>query len=516
MSSRSQLFQLIKSLSRSEKGYFKKVYSQNVLGKKNQYLELFDAIDAQNEYDGDELAKQFEDKQIFTQLSVAKNYLHKIILKSLRAFHSQASVDIELNEMMVNIELLYNKRLTEACKKEIQRAEQLIIQYEVFYKYPEIVRWEKLLMNQRSFSVDLSDERKELYRKEKMYLEYTTNLADYSYLSYQLYSAYTKAGMARDPEMLRLSDEIISDPLLQDESLAKTIRAKSFYFNIRAKYHEIRNDFANTHLHNQKFVELLEENPGYIKNNLPGYVPGLYNYLLSCVRLRKHDDFFIVLEKLKGVAEKYGAPDELAMSINLMAHNVELFYLLNVGDFKGALKVAKEARQFLKGDTGKQSPQLYVELYYYIAYSYFGNARYDKALVYLNRIINNSAFFPREDMLCYARILNLVCHFEIGNERFVDYNLKSTYRFLSKMNKVYKFETIILSFIKTMLKVPGRNLLRDKLTDLRAKLEQIASDPYEKNAFEYFDFIGWLDSKLGHREFAEVVREKNQKLEEKN
>ena len=123
MSSRSQLFQLIKSLSRSEKGYFKKVYSQNVLGKKNQYLELFDAIDAQNEYDGDELAKQFEDKQIFTQLSVAKNYLHKIILKSLRAFHSQASVDIELNEMMVNIELLYNKRLTEACKKEIQRAE---------------------------------------------------------------------------------------------------------------------------------------------------------------------------------------------------------------------------------------------------------------------------------------------------------------------------------------------------------------------------------------------------------
>ncbi|MDX2002136.1 MAG: hypothetical protein SFW35_06880 [Chitinophagales bacterium] len=509
MSNKSQLYELIKSLNRSEKGYFKKVYSQNVLGKKNQYIELFDAIDAQEVYDGDALMKQFNDKKIFEQLSVAKNYLYKIILKSLRSYYSQSSIDIELNEVLVNIEILYNKRLIEACKKEIQKAEELIEKYEIPQKFSEIARWQKLLMNQRSNSTDLGPSRRELYEKEKMYTEMLDNLTEYSYLSFQLYSTYTKMGMARHTDMLQLSDQIVSHPLLQDDSLAKSTRAKSFFYNIRAKYSEIRNDFESTHKYNKLFVELLENKPGYTKYNLLGYVPGLYNLILSSVRLRQRDDVLYALEKLKAVPKNFEVPKEYELTIKLMALNGELFFHLNFGQFEEAVQAAKEAIGVLNEDTGKQVPQLYIEIYYFIAYAYFGNGMNDKALVWLNRIINNGSYFPREDMLCYARILNLLCHYELGNERFVEYNLKSTYRFLSKMKKVYKFETVILSFIKLQLKTSSRVLVKERLLTLRKELIAISQDPFEHNAFEHFDFVAWIDSKIEGRSFMSIVKEHN-------
>ena len=51
----------------------------------------------------------------------------------------------------------------------------------------------------------------------------------------------------------------------------------------------------------------------------------------------------------------------------------------------------------------------------------------------------------REDLLCFSRILNLVAHYEAG----LDYNLesliKSTYRFLIKMEDLYAVQKEMVS-----------------------------------------------------------------------
>ena len=41
----------------------------------------------------------------------------------------------------------------------------------------------------------------------------------------------------------------------------------------------------------------------------------------------------------------------------------------------------------------------------------------------------------------------------------------------------------------------------------------LSKDPYESRAFEHFDFISWLESKIEKRPFVEIVREKAKKLE---
>ena len=63
------LFELIHSMSMSEKRHFKLYSLKHVIGEKNQYTMLFDAIDKQ---------KKYNEKNL-NDLSFVKNLLQKIM-----------------------------------------------------------------------------------------------------------------------------------------------------------------------------------------------------------------------------------------------------------------------------------------------------------------------------------------------------------------------------------------------------------------------------------------------------
>ena len=87
----ADLFHLIKSLSRNEKGYFKKYVSRHTLKGENNYVRLFDAIDRQKTYDEDKLLRK---ESYIRQLPLLKNYLYQMILESLENFYSKSRINI--------------------------------------------------------------------------------------------------------------------------------------------------------------------------------------------------------------------------------------------------------------------------------------------------------------------------------------------------------------------------------------------------------------------------------------
>ena len=58
--------------------------------------------------------------------------------------------------------------------------------------------------------------------------------------------------------------------------------------------------------------------------------------------------------------------------------------------------------------------------YYKIASLYFGNGDNDKSIDYLNKIINWKVDL-RTDLQCYARLLHLIAHYELGNFQLLEY-----------------------------------------------------------------------------------------------
>ena len=94
-----ELYKLIKSLSSSEKRFFKIYASRHVIGKENNYVLLFDAIALQKSYSEKAIKVKFSGEPFMKRFAAVKNYLHLLIIKSMRNFHSGSTIDIELKEM---------------------------------------------------------------------------------------------------------------------------------------------------------------------------------------------------------------------------------------------------------------------------------------------------------------------------------------------------------------------------------------------------------------------------------
>lgn len=104
------LFQLIKSLGKSEKRNFKLYSTRNSGSEELKIVQLFDALDKMDDYDEAILFKK--NKNITKpQLSNLKAHLYKQILSSLRLINDENNIDIQLHELMDQARILYNKGL---------------------------------------------------------------------------------------------------------------------------------------------------------------------------------------------------------------------------------------------------------------------------------------------------------------------------------------------------------------------------------------------------------------------
>ena len=119
----TELHDLIKSLTKSEKRFFK-LHSSLQAGDKN-YLRIFDSIDKQKVYDEEAIKKQFANERFIKHLPSEKNHLYKLILKALRSYHAESSISGTLKQEIKNIEILYQKALYVECNKLLHRAKRI-------------------------------------------------------------------------------------------------------------------------------------------------------------------------------------------------------------------------------------------------------------------------------------------------------------------------------------------------------------------------------------------------------
>ena len=104
------LFQLIHSLEKAEKRNFKLYIKRNSARDDLKIVRLFDALDKLEDYDEKILLKKLKDIEK-PQLANLKTHLYKELLASLRDMKSADSIELQLNELLDNARILYNKGL---------------------------------------------------------------------------------------------------------------------------------------------------------------------------------------------------------------------------------------------------------------------------------------------------------------------------------------------------------------------------------------------------------------------
>jgi tetratricopeptide (TPR) repeat protein len=93
---------------------------------------------------------------------------------------------------------------------------------------------------------------------------------------------------------------------------------------------------------------------------------------------------------------------------------------------------------------------------YKIASLYFGSGDYDTSIDYLQKIIHHNIDL-RTDLHCYARLVHLMAHYELGNDEIIESLIKSVYRFMAKMENLTVVEEEMFKFVRNSFKfLPGR------------------------------------------------------------
>ena len=498
------LFQLIKSLDQSEKRYFKIFATMHIKGsEENKYIMLFDAIDKQSEYDEAEIRKKFKNEKFLNQLHVAKNYLYNNILKSLRLFHSERSKLNELMDILRDVQILYEKSLYKQCRKLLDKAKKIAYTYEKHSHILAVLDWEKTLARTSAYA---NTEEKDLlgfYDEINETMEKLRNINEYWKLTMNSFLLRKKQGEIRDKAELKKFNEIIKHPLLQTENKATSFQSKTFYFNIKGLYYFTNKDYKNLLNHCKKLVDLLEANPLLMKED--NYIASLYNLLLVQIELRQYDDALNTIKKLRDFKSNSTA---MQTRIFVTSYDTEINLYLRTGEFEKGIPLIKEIEEGLKKFGEKLNKESEVLFSFNIAYLYFGLGEYNNSLTWINKIINDKELTVREDIQCFARILNLLVHYELGNYDLIEYIMKSTRRYLSNKNKLNKFELITLNYIRKLI---NADIDDDKMfiyNEWKKELNAISDDILEIKAFEYFDFLSWLESKQGKKSFAQVVKEK--------
>src|SRR5688572_5918451 len=179
------LFQLIKSLEKSEKRNFKLYVKRNSGGEDLKIVQLFDALDKMPEYDESRLLKNRSfNKQ---QLSNIKAHLYRKILSSLRLIKDTDNIDLQLHEQMDHARILYNKGLYLQSLKVLDKMKELARSNNQYTYLMQVLFFEKKI-EALHITRSMQDRADSLTREANAVNDKLARITRLSNLSLQLYS----------------------------------------------------------------------------------------------------------------------------------------------------------------------------------------------------------------------------------------------------------------------------------------------------------------------------------------
>ena len=511
---KENLFVLIKSLSKSEKRQFKLYAGRMGSNLDSKFLSLFNLLDKMNVYDEKIiLKKDFVTKQ---QLSNLKAHLYRQILISLRLNPSQQNKRMQIREQLDFATVLYQKGLYNQSLKVLDRAKTIAVKFEEKYAAFEIVELEKVIESQY-ITRSMSNRTEELVGDATYFSNQNHISSQLSNLSLELYERLIKTGYAKSDDEFRSVTKFFLERLPKFSFDDLGFREKLWFFKAHVWYSLLTQDFLSSYRYSTKWVGLFDEQPDMISSHPVFYLQG-NNYLLESISLLKYPvKFREVLKKMLQTvnAEDFPENDNLSALVFLYEYNNRLNLYFLEGNFKEGQEIIEPLLIKIEEYKGQIDEHHVMMFYYKIACLYFGSNDFEKAIVYLNRIINNKKLKMREDLLCFTRLLNLITHYEAGFDYHIDLHIRDTFKFLLKMGDLHEVQKSLIRFVRKLGNIYPHEL-KDAFKKLHAELKQYEKDPYERRAFLYLDILSWLESKIQNKTVAEIIHAKANLINRKN
>jgi hypothetical protein len=494
------LFQLIRSLTAAEKRAFRLLSERHTRQDGNNYLLLFDAIAAQETYDEAALRQAFAGKAFLNNLSEAKAYLYRTLLRSLRFTRGPESPETELREMLDHLEILHAKGLGEQAERQVRIGLEKARALDLHALAAEFHRWQRRLAKWRGGKGMLA-ELAAIGEGETTALRHLGIEAHLRDLVGRIQIIFSKQVDGRDPAQAAELEVLWADPWLREPPLESGFHALSSYYLAHAFYHRSQVSPLKAMEAWQSLVATFRAYPAQIRHQRDQYINALASLLDARLNIGTLQLFHEDLEELRNQKSK---EPSITARIFFLDHHLSLRFALATGELDKALRQAPNLEIGMAKYHKYLSPSLELTFLNNLCSLYFLAERYPEAQRYINLVLNRPHLPLREDILDALRLLEMIARYARGQQDVLEHLYKAHERRLRQLLVKPAFAVMAFKFIGQLLHAVDAQETRACIQEMAARLEELGPKIPPAG---YLEISLWVRSRMGNRSMAEILRE---------
>ncbi len=503
------VFALIKSLDKTEKGYFKKFASR--YGSKasgNDYLKLFDLLDKADSYDEEKVKASFAREGKKFNLSAQKNYLYAQLLRALRSYSSGKSVIYEITESTLDIHNLIDRGLTEQALDlitECQNKATTIESYEWLLSLKTIEESVKLRMLGR-YSMDDIQQLKSEVRAILQSIEQERTLSD---LLFEIKLLDDERGVTEisTEDLQNRADRVMLHPLLQDaDKLSR--RGRLMYYSTYHIYAAICND-DKTSLNYLKLVHEVYKQMELDVRTTYSYLANVSNVIMTALNINDIEEANHYLR----VLEKQRFKDTTLEIYRKRVYAKNLLMCLVVNSLTGNTKDAVyDAEQHYLATKPESAGNNNLMSSYYLAILFYSVNEPDKALEWLNTTMEHkkTSFI---NVQAYCRIVCAHIYYDLDAPSLMESSLQSAQYFIKKNNLPSNYLKQCIMLLNKLKDCPKGAETRAQLKKMQETINElyVTELKNENTYFHDFNLAVWCNAKLQGRTYGEQLVSEHKK-----
>lgn len=491
MKSAHHLYELIQSLSASEKSYLKK--NSGIDGSKEKsYIILFDIINDMKVYDEKILINKLKKNGIEKSVSNLKDYLYELILENLVAYHKNTEEEFTLLQKYQKNKVLVKKGLFEQAKiysreLRLEADEKQNHLLRLMSNDPYIISCslhkniqdleEFIDAFEQSFTKDLNQIKNEYY----LHLMFMKNAY---YLKKNNYS-HNK----QEVEELRVDYKKV----LNKFEAIEFPRNQSAYYNELGIYSYLTQDNLNEYIYKKQAFDIYLQNEAFIKSDLNNFSAICYTICWRNLMNRLYDQYDYIQSKIAQVKLDYQKKLSplSAYQLDITYYGVILPYHKQNAQLNEHVKLIDEVKEWALS-TNHLIYYMKNRIYEDIVESYFYTNQYDKAVAFIMQWLNDGDKNKVRNKVS-AWIFLIIIHFEEGNYELVSSLVIPAIKYIRNCHLGNEY---VLYFIKVFKRINNDVRALENKEYLQTLLNEFPQEENLSKKIGSFRFHTWLESKL--------------------
>lgn len=502
MKKSQQLYELIHSMSKSEKRYFK-VHS----AKENSiYVQLFDLIIGQANYDNAALKICLEKEEIKSSLARIQYHLYQLILTSLGDFQATKHPRYEVLNAIQQYIILRDRGLHYQGRQLLQSALKTAQQYNYYGLTLEIYDlMEDWVTEEASYDKALK-QKKFLEKSIREHQNYTNSVFHLKEQIYALRLFFLKHNFARTTAHKAFLLQFLSNnetALVQEKNSLK----RRLLLTILIYVHYGLQDYKQLLSTEKKRLELIKN--AAFNAHISPFLVYAYHRNLLWILLRNKDykaHQLFVQEIRTNPYWKVGFTSTFyTIKLDLAEKVTQLYARVEQGHYLPAYHQVNDLWRLYQQTMKYWDTNLFVNTLILFMNTTFCLGKYEETIDWLQLLeqeVPPAHLLPYRNM---GKIAHLLIHEALGDEKYIQNVLESTRIRLYRKHDFFEVASLFLKFFKKKSQ-QKQGTDQALLLEYKEKMEAVAQQEGQKGFFILFNFVDWFDSKLQKTTIANLNR----------